>query len=137
DKWVQMAEVRPGNRVLVHHVIAFVKSPPKPGDDEKKKRNNEFLVGYAPGSVPEVMEPGRAKLIKAGSEIVFQVHYTANGTAGVDRSKVGLIFAKEPPRERERTLQSVNRDFAIPAGDANYEVVSRFTLRSDATLTAL
>ena len=74
------------------------------------------------------MRPGQAKLIKAGSEIVFQVHYTANGTAGVDRSKVGLIFAKEPPRERVMTIQAGNHDFVIPAGADNHEVdgVSRF-----------
>jgi hypothetical protein len=135
DKWVQMVEVRPGNRALVHHVIAFVKEPKKPGDTGKGER--EFLVGFAPGSVPEIMAPGRAKLIKAGSEIEFQVHYTANGTAGVDRSKVGLIFAKDPPRERVVTLSAGNNKFVIPAGAANHEVESKFTLRSDATLTSL
>jgi hypothetical protein len=135
DKWVKMAEVRPGNRALVHHVIAYVKEPKKPGETKKEER--EFLVGFAPGSVPEIMGPGRAKLIKAGSEIVFQVHYTANGTAGVDRSKVGLIFAKEPPRERVVTLAAGNNKFVIPAGEANHEVESKFTLRSEATLTTL
>jgi Copper type II ascorbate-dependent monooxygenase, C-terminal domain. len=137
DKWVQMAEVRPGNRALVHHVIAFIKAPRKPDEDPKAKRNNEFLVGYAPGSVPEVMKPGQAKLIKAGSEIEFQVHYTANGTPGVDRSKVGLIFAKEPPRERVMTLSAAERKFVIPAGAANHEVESRYTLKRDSTLTSL
>lgn len=137
DKWVKMAEVRPGNRALVHHVIAFVKEPKKPGETRSSKEDREFLVGFAPGSMPEIMGPGRAKLIKAGSEIVFQVHYTANGTAGVDRSKVGLIFAKEPPRERVMTLSANNSKFVIPAGDPNYEVESRFTVRSDTTLTAL
>jgi hypothetical protein len=137
DKWVQMAEVRPGNRALVHHVIAFVKAPRKPGEDEKAKRNTEFLVGYAPGSVPEVMQPGQAKLIKAGSEIEFQVHYTANGTAGVDRSKVGLIFAKEPPRERVTTVSARDNKFVIPAGATNHEVEARYTLTRDATLTSL
>src|SRR5438445_6674400 len=72
DKWVQMAEVRPGNRALVHHVIAFVKPPKKPGEAPEPKQegrrnrdesDREFLVGYAPGSMPEILEPGRAKLI--------------------------------------------------------------------------
>ena len=137
DKWVQMVEVRPGNRALVHHVIAFVREPKKPGEVRAKNEDREFLVGFAPGSLPEIMAPGRAKLIKAGSEIVFQVHYTANGTAGVDRSKVGLIFAKERPRERVITLPAGNNKFVIPAGAANHEVESKFTLRSDATLTTL
>lgn len=137
DKWVQMAEVRPGNRALVHHVIAYVKPPLNPGEEKPKKEKREFLVGYAPGSMPEVIEPGRAKLIKAGSEIVFQVHYTANGTAGVDRSRVGLIFAKEPPRERVMTLSAANQKFVIPPGDSNYEVKSQYELTRDSTLTAL
>jgi hypothetical protein len=136
DKWVRMAEVRPGNRAVVHHVIAFVKEPKKVGET-RSREDREFLVGFAPGSVPEILPPGRAKLIKAGSEIVFQVHYTANGTAAVDRSKVGLIFAKEPPAERVITLSAGNNKFVIPAGDPNHEVESRFTLRSDATLTTL
>jgi len=137
DKWVQMAEVRPGNRALVHHVIAYVKAPRKPDEDPKAKRETEFLVGYAPGSLPEVMEPGQAKLIKAGSEIEFQVHYTANGTAGVDRSKVGLIFAKQPPRERVMTLSAAERKFVIPAGAPNHEVEARYTLKKDSTLISL
>ncbi len=144
DKWVQMAEVRPGNRVLVHHVIAFVKEPKKAGEapaarEGRRGRDDgrEFLVGYAPGSMPEVMRPGQAKLIKADSEIVFQVHYTANGTAGVDRSKVGLIFAKEPPRERVMTIQAGNRDFVIPAGADDTQVDGRITIRDDVTLTSL
>jgi hypothetical protein len=136
DKWVRMAEVRPGNRAVVHHVIAFVREPKKAGET-RSRDEREFLVGFAPGSMPEILPPGRAKLIKAGSEIVFQVHYTANGTAAVDRSKVGLIFATEPPVERVITLSAGNNKFVIPAGEPNHEVESRFTLRSDATLTSL
>src|SRR4029434_9270430 len=115
----------------------FVGGPKKPGEVRAKNEDREFLVGFAPGSIPEIMAPGQAKLIKAGSEIVFQVHYTPNGTAGVDRSKVGIIFAKEPPRERVVTLSAGNNKFVIPAGAANHEVESKFTLRSDATLTTL
>ena len=31
DKYVQMAEARPGNRKIVHHIIAFVQPPKKEG----------------------------------------------------------------------------------------------------------
>lgn len=87
--------------------------------------------------MPEVIAPGQAKLVKAGSEIVFQMHYTTNGTATMDRSKVGLIFAKEPPRERVMTVSVANHNFAIPAGEANHAVDSRLVMRDDVTLTAL
>ena len=35
DKYVQMAEARPGNRKIVHHIIAFVQPPKKEGDRPK------------------------------------------------------------------------------------------------------
>ncbi len=149
DRWIQMAEVRPGNRAVVHHVIAFVRTPGSkwfagadPGVPVTRQArggseggSGEFLVGYAPGSLPEVLEPGRAKLIKAGSDIVFQLHYTANGKAGVDRSKIGVIFAKEEPRERVLTVAATNNKFVIPAGDGNYQVDSSFTFKADGIVT--
>jgi Copper type II ascorbate-dependent monooxygenase, C-terminal domain. len=164
DKWVQMAEVRPGNRALVHHVIAFVRPPgsqwlkdARPGipfvpgrqksetaersgqrqRDEGDQGIGDFLVGYAPGTVPEVLEPGRAKLIKAGSDLVFQMHYTANGKAGTDKSKIGLIFAKEPPRERVVTMAVSNNKFVIPPGAPNHRVDARLTIRDEAWLIGM
>jgi hypothetical protein len=111
DKWVERAEIRPGNRAVLHHVIVFVRPPDstymgeaKPGeffvpgnyDEKKKKRNDkrEFLIGFAPGTVPEELEPGQAKLIPAGSDFVLQLHYTPNGKATTDKSYFGLVFAK-------------------------------------------
>ena len=162
DKWVRMAEVRPGNRALVHHMIAFVRPPgskwlrdaqpgipfvPKKRNEERSGgRNNQdrdegeggqFLVGFAPGTVPEILPPGQAKLIRAGSDFVFQMHYTANGKAGTDRTHLGLIFAKEPPAERVLTAAADNRKFVIPAGDPNYRVEASITIQDKATLTAL
>jgi hypothetical protein len=150
DKWVQMAEARPGNRALVHHLIAFIREPGsnwlpgiKPGEGYvlKKGGNNGnsggWLVGYAPGSRPTMMEPGRAVLIKAGSDIVFQMHYTTNGTPGKDRTKIGFNFAKEPPKERVTMLASTNNKFVIPPGDPNYRVDASFTIQEDALLRSL
>ena len=58
---------------------------------------DEVLDTYVPGAIPHKLQPGQAKLIPAGSDLVFQLHYTANGKPGTDRSRIGLIFAKEPP----------------------------------------
>lgn len=146
DKWVRMAEVRPGNRAVVHHVIAFVRPPgskwmkdaqpgvpyvPKKGEPGRGDAQGEFLVGFAPGIIPEILEPGQAKLIKAGSDIVFQMHYTANGKETTDRSGIGLVFATEPPKERIYTLAAGTNKFTIPAGDANYQVDSEFQFAQD------
>jgi hypothetical protein len=156
DKWVQFAEARPGDRTHVHHIIAFIREPgsewlkdAKPGipfvpakvkEDENADTSelpSDFLVGYAPGQPPEMFEPGQAKLIKAGSDIILQVHYTTNGKPSTDRSRVGLVFAKEPPPRRVLTLSATNGKFKIPAGDPNHKVEAEFELGTTATLYGL
>ncbi|MGA2214414.1 MAG: cytochrome c, partial [Bryobacteraceae bacterium] len=166
DKYVQLAEARPGDTKLVHHIIAFVREPgnpwmkdAKPGvpyvpkepelspEEQKKEEEAEaklpgipfqgdFLVDYAPGTVPEVIKPGRAKLIKAGSDLVLQMHYTANGTEGTDISKIGLIFSKTPPKERMLTINTANLTFSIPPGAPDTKVDAKMTLQQDATLVS-
>lgn len=76
-------------------------------------------------------------MIKAGSDIVFQLHYTANGKPGTDRSKVGMVFTKEMPKERVFTLGALNTKFKIPPGDGNYKVDSEFEIQTAVDLTAL
>jgi hypothetical protein len=149
DKWIQGAEIRPGNRALVHHVIAFVRPAgskwmkdaqpgvpyvPKKGESEGA---NEFLVGFAPG-VPAITLPeGQAKLIRAGSDIILQLHYTANGKPGTDQSTVGLVYAAGPVKERVFTIAAQNNKFVIPPGDPNYEVKSSFEFGAETKVTAL
>jgi hypothetical protein len=153
DRWVQMAEVRPGNRAVVHHVIAYIRESSskwmrdkKPGEifvpevDEKGNRpalGGDMLAGFAPGAPATVLEPGQGRLIKAGSDIILQLHYTANGKSGEDRTKVGVVFCKQPPQQRVMTLGASNNKFAIPPGDSNYQVDAEFELAHDAKLSAL
>jgi hypothetical protein len=94
----------------------------------------QLLGTYAPGTAPQSFRSGTAMRLPAGSVLVFQMHYTANGTAGTDRSKVGLVFAKEPPTTEIRATQFVNTLFTIPAGDADYRVNAETTFQQDATL---
>ncbi len=175
DKWVRMAEIRPGNRAVVHHVIGFIREPgstwmkdAKPGepfvprrryDDPQRgreanreanpegsrpapERSNErgagsMLVGFAPGMQPQVLPAGHAILVKAGSDLVFQMHYTANGKPGLDRTKIGLIFAKEPVTRRVLIAPATNNKFVIPPGAGNHQVDSEITIQSSASLIAL
>lgn len=159
DTWVTAAEVRPGNRAVVHHVIAFLRPPGSPwmadakpgvpfipGKEQRGGRRqaansedlpSELLVGYAPGMPADKSPAGAAKLVKAGSDIVLQLHYTSNGKATTDRTRIGLIFAKEPPQFRQVTMNATQNKFAIPPGDPNYEVTSEITLRDDAELVNL
>jgi hypothetical protein len=156
DTWVQAAEVRPTDRSVVHHIIAFIREPeskwfkgqkageffvaPQVKTDEEPDTSalpSDFLVGYAPGQPAEILRSGQAKLIKAGSDIVFQVHYTPNGKPVSDRTRLGLVLAKELPRERVLTLSATNGTFKIPPGDANYRADASFEIRTDVQLTGL
>jgi hypothetical protein len=135
DRWVEAAEVRPGQRGAVHHVIAFIKEPADKSDRPTDAGN--ILVGYAPGENPLELLHGTAVLVKAGSSLTFQVHYTPNGKAAKDRSYIGLRFAKEAPKYRAIRGMAVNPMFLIPPNDSNYEVRSSYTATQDIALDSL
>ncbi len=155
DKYVQFAEARPTDREHTHHIIAFIREPGNPwfkgepigvafvpakdgkGEGGATGGQGEFLAGYAPGMVAPMLKPGQAKLIKAGSDIVFQLHYTADGKPGSDRSRVGVVYSKVKPTERIVTLAVANPKFAIPPGDPDYKVDAKLVLQDDATLTMM
>jgi hypothetical protein len=161
DKWVQAIEVRAGNRAVVHHVIVYTRAPQPerrptgvrlaegmdpPEEDPsaprvrgvrlfpRPQRVGAMIGGFAPGTSATRYEPGSAILIRAGSTIVLQMHYTANGKAAVDRTRVGFIFAKEPPQRELRYGQLINGAFTIPAGAANHEVSAEMTTTADITV---
>jgi peroxiredoxin/mono/diheme cytochrome c family protein len=131
DKWVERAQAIEGNRAVVHHIVVFVVGPGQKFNPEKEGR---VLVGTAPGDMPLLLQPGLAKKVPAGARLVFQMHYTPNGTAQKDRSSVGMIFAKEPPQRQVYSLPVLNPRFAIPAGEENYKVESEWTFREDAQI---
>ncbi len=132
DKWVEMAEVRPGAREVVHHAIVMVR-PPSGG----YYRWGEYLAGYAPGMLPQTWKPGYARLIPAGSELVFQLHYTGNGKAARDRTRIGLVFAKQPPRYRIRAMRASDHSFAIPPGADNHRVEASAAIYEAAALAGM
>jgi hypothetical protein len=96
-----------------------------------RRGGDNMIVNWAVGEDAPVHVPGTAKLIPAGSTLIFQVHYTTNGTPGNDRSRIGLIFAKEPPTREVRTGSIANPLFALPPGAANHPVESVATFSED------
>ena len=160
-KWLKAIEARPGNRALVHHILVYYEAPPdgprvvpaiQPNREDSRiddrnppgnspVRNTGFqprlLATYAPGTEPQVFPDGTALRLAPGGLLHLQVHYTANGTAGTDRSKVGLVFAKEPPPEEMRASQFLNAQFTIPAGAEDHQVSTDVTFLQDATIRGL
>jgi hypothetical protein len=134
DKWVQALEIRPGNRAVVHHVIAYVQEPVSEATasaSPRGLRGRIHLAGFTPNRAGLVLPPGYARRIKAGSNIVFQMHYTPNGEAAKDRTSMAVIFAKGPVKRSVVTGNALNAQFVIPAGDPGYEVKSSTTFTED------
>jgi hypothetical protein len=186
DKYVQMAETRPGNRRIVHHMTAFI-FPPPPGVKEWKAPSKEdikqfmteqdpilyqedgfvrrlkpnvpvyddgcqlptggsgnqfdgsgeirfgmFLSKFRPGSGPEIWEPGTVRRIPAGAKIFLSIHYSrVSSQVEKDRSMIGLVFAKQPPRKELDTRVISNYYFKIPAGAENHRVTACWTAPQD------
>ncbi|MDZ4861515.1 MAG: cytochrome c [Candidatus Hydrogenedentes bacterium] len=139
DMWLQSIEARAGNPKVVHHIIVFVRSPDLGnGDKEEFQRlGRGFLVGFAPGVMPTVFQEGYAVKVPKGSTFVFQMHYTPTGKTEVDKSKLGVVFAKSPPQHEMITATTINFDFQIPAGADNHEVQADSVLPSDGVLFAM
>jgi peroxiredoxin len=95
-----------------------------------------LIAGYAPGMNPMLATDGSTAMhIKAGSKLVFQLHYTPNGSPQQDRSYVGFVFTD--PEKVEfvaRSASVVNRFFTIPAGDGNYMAIAEGTFEHDTLL---
>jgi len=154
DRWVQMAEVLPSARGNVHHAVVYIRPPnsnwlrhapvgkaftAETLTDAEDRRgahwtDSDILLVYAPGSSPDEWPATMAKFVPAGSDLVFQMHYTTNGKSVMDQSSVGMVFAKQPPTQRVLTLQLTNDHFVIPPGADNFRVEARGTLPNDAML---
>ena len=154
NKWVQMSEIRPTSREHVHHAVVYIRPPsskwlrkapvgvpftPSSFSDAEERAEahattSDMLLVYAPGSDPDRWPDGMAKFVPAGSDLVFQMHYTTNGHATSDQTSIGLVFAKQSPKQRVLTLQLTNHTFVIPPRTDDYRVDVVGTLPNDATL---
>jgi hypothetical protein len=157
DKWVQMIEVRPSSAAHVHHAVVYIRPPDSAWlrhapvgepftasmlkDPVERRQAHEttsdLLLVYAPGSAPDRWADGMAKFVPAGSDLVFQMHYTTNGEAATDETSVGLVFAKTRPSQRVITLQLNNHALMIPPGADDFRVEVQGTLPNDALLLSL
>jgi len=154
DRWVQVSEVLPGLRANVHHAVVYIRPPDSAWlrhapvgipftastltnpDDRRGAHwtDSDILLVYAPGSSPDEWPADMAKFIPARSDLVFQIHYTTNGHAASDSTRIGLIFSKRLPAQRVLTLQLTNDHFLIPPGVSDFRIEARGILPNDATL---
>jgi mono/diheme cytochrome c family protein len=163
DVWVKAAQVLPGNARIVHHMKAWIRPPgsswmknapegelynPKAGErgevagevqestTKGVKPIQDILAKYNPGVEGQDFTVGNAaKFIAAGSDIVFEAHYTTTGKPETDRSRVGIVLADKMPEQRHLTVTGTSQPrFEIPALDPNYEIDAESTIEEPAKL---
>lgn len=138
DTWVSAAEIRPGNRAVVHHASVFLLPPGQTEAVEAGSLGSVCLAAMAPGSGPTILPPGMAKLVPAGWKFLFVVHYTPIGQPVSDRTSLGLKFADAANvRHEVATRLILDEHLAIPPYAADHRVVHECTLGSDMLLLSL
>ena len=98
----------------------------------------DLLCGFAPGTRPFIAPPGMAKLVPAGWQFVFQMHYTTNGSPQKDRSAIGMLF-EDPEKVTHRlsTANTANIEFEIPAYADDCKVEARKAFVRDTLLIGM
>src|SRR5690606_27473223 len=113
--WVRAAVVAPGDRTVVHHVLAGYSRQARPGRINADRDIFEnYLIGYAPGTEGYEFPEDTGVLVEPGGGFVFQVHYTPTGRASSDVTRLGLYFHDAPPAGILRHTVAMNPRITIP-----------------------
>ena len=120
DHWVEAVEIRPTAPAVTHHVLALEVWPGVSVQDALRSRDSQGFVNsgyyavYVPGAQPNVYVPGTAKELEAGTRFVMQIHYTPNGIATTDRTRMAFRFSKRKEPQEVFTSGIANGRIRIP-----------------------
>ncbi|MCH2173735.1 redoxin family protein [Myxococcota bacterium] len=139
DIWVQAVEFVPGDRQVLHHVIAYLSSP---ADKTVRGRadgsaNASSVGGFAPGRQPDFFRDNSGRLIKKGSNLLLQMHYTTTGRETVDATEVGLYLHDQPPAYIMSGGVAGQRRFLVPPHAKEHELEGEQLIERDAYLYSM
>ena len=128
--WVRATWVKPGNRRVLHHVIARLKE----GGFTDNLGQDEMYVGWAPGTALGDFPRGTGKYLPPGARFDLELHYTPCGSEQTDATEIGLYLADEKPGRRYESVPVIQTDFEIPPGNPRAEVTAHYSFDRPATL---
>lgn len=151
DRFLAAIEFKPGNRAVVHHVIAYLDATgqgrkldaadPGPGYSAGGGgigfAPSGFLGGWAPGNYPRRLPEGVGIPWPKGSDIVLQVHYHKSGKPETDRTRIGLYYTRGAVDKKLYTLPLMQPLLMIPAGKADYTATAQLPVVFDASLLTI
>ena len=167
DEWISQIEVQPGNRAAVHHIVVYSRPPgsrflsraipgqifvpsstsassgtqPPQGSTAVVKGISkdpyEQIGVYLPGGDPFRAGPHQGRLVRAQSDLIFEVHYVATGSTSSDRSRVGMVFSTERPAERIVNAAILNSSLYIPAGAPAHPVEALIQIEQETAVRSV
>ena len=150
DMYISAVEYRPDNRRVVHHILGYVdvsgnarkKDAAEPGPGYMcfggpGVETHGDLGGWAPGAEPAFLPEGVGRSLPKKADVVMQVHYHPSGKPEVDRSKLGIYFARKPTRQTLHWNAAANLGMKIPAGDPKVEIKGEWEVPVDVTALAV
>lgn len=143
DRWMKGSQIIAGDRAALHHTVNRLDFP-----DEERRRgflrgpgnpDKANIAAYIPGFVQEMNPADTGGLIKAGSVLHLNMHYTPYGKETTDNSQVGVWFypEDEPPAERMSGQCACIFPFNwtdIPPNDSAFEQVQTISIDREAHL---
>lgn len=143
DRYVRASQYMPGDRTVLHHTLNAMfgpgERPSGRGFVAPANPNVAHVTPYIPGAAPSVEEPNTGGLLKNGSTIAIQLHYTTTGREAKDASRIGLWFYPEDQIPTERRTGECACIFTptwtnIPPYDPNFEQTAEITIPDEAYL---
>ena len=136
DAWLKAAVVIPGNAEVVHHSLVFMTTSP---EDLFAIQGGlaGFYTGYVPGLDPAFFPEGTGKFLPKGATFVFQQHYTPNGKAATDVTKMGLYLADGKPDMQLVTASAFSINIDIPKNERNHRIAASRRIHQDGWLVEM
>lgn len=144
DRWLKASQIIAGDRSVLHHTVNRLDFP---GEDGRRRgflggtgnSDKANIAAYIPGFVPDMNPEDTGGLLKAGSVLHLNMHYTPTGRETTDVSQVGVWFypLDAPPSERMSGNCACifpNNWTTIPPNDPAAEQISQINIAQDAHL---
>lgn len=135
DVWIRAAEIIPGDRKALHHVITNFGVPDGKGGFDRSRSGS--LGGYVPGGKADVFPENTGVYLPRDAIFRPQMHYTTWGKAGTDRSRLGLYFHRDKPAHELNTTVFMNSSIRIPPRTREHWESAERTLEKDVLLYTL
>jgi len=119
DVWIRAIEIIPGDRSVVHHVLAGIDDPAN-GSQRAIRGQIGELGGYAPGKNFFPYPADSGILLRKQANFRFQMHYTPNGKTTTDVTRVGYYFYDERPKHSLHMTLLMDTSLSIPANAKAY-----------------